>query len=399
MKSVLQASHTAWTDIVIPLMKLDDGSVIGLTRTEMDASLRTLELMASEVGATVLVLKEIVITRLIATPGTSLYSSAVAPLSDQSPVASADWTVARPDLNHGKPRELKGRRLRRKDSWMTWMTEGRDDSGKEKQVIFGQSDLEAGETDSDDSTDRQLRSSTDEDVPPFHLDLEDAVSPLPFPPSPVLSSSTKKVSSSRWQRRPKRSSQVNDAEIAERERKAKIKRIKSATRREERRLDLLRGDGKSPACPPDFVDQATGPIPVQAHQPSRPSSLRLATPASSDGEFPHDLLLVPLDSLSLSFADVRTVSAEDASSTSTSADTVYAIPTDGEDMICVEALVVRKAGFEGEDGSWGFGGEEDGWGFGAEIDLEECEPGVEADADRTGGPTGSSNAGEISALA
>jgi hypothetical protein len=94
-----------------------------------------------------------------------------------------------------------------------------------------------------------------------------------------------------------------------------------------------------------------------------------------------DALSLPLDSLSLSFADVTTV--DDAHTAG--AQTVVGSPDDRrvhmheEETICVEALVVRKQddwgygpteddgwGFGGDDDGWGFGGDDDGWGFGGD---------------------------------
>lgn len=233
-------------------------------------------------------------------------------------------------------------------------------------MIFDPADLEAAEaeTDSDDSSHRRSSSATDEDIPPFHLDLEESLFPAPTLPA----------SSNGWQRRPKAPPGMSDAEVAEREKKAELKRIKSVARREQRRLDLLRGDGKSPT--PLTTNEASSRVLVLPHQPARPSSLRLAAPDSPEAGFINNLLHLPLDSLSLSFAEVHTVTSEETPSLSTSADTVYAMPMTGEDMICVEALVVRKGGFGGEDEGWGFGGDEDGWGFGAD-ELEEVGYGEE----------------------
>jgi hypothetical protein len=349
----------------VVLTRIDDGTVIGLTRTEMDASLRTLELMASELGATVLVLKEIVLAGSTISRSTSVSSSAISISSNPSPSPTKGWQMRRPDPEHGKSGsgELKGRRVRRRDLWTSG---GRVENNKEKQVIFDPADLEAADTGSDDSSSRRLSSTTDEDVPPFQLDLEDSV------PSP----STPSVSFDRWRRIPRAPPQMSEADRAGKERKAEMKRVKSVARREERRLDLLRGDGKSPLFILGSSVHDTPPIPALPHKLARPSSLRLATPASLDDGLISDLLHVPLDSLSLSFAEVRTVTCDDEPSPSTSADTVYAIPQTEEDMICVEALVVRKGGFGGEDEGWGFGGEEDGWGFGGTDEVEELD-GVE----------------------
>ena len=329
----------------------DDGTVIGLTRSEMDASLRTLELMASEVGATVLILKEIILAGSKVSPKNSISSSSISVSSCHPPSLRRGWPSERPDLVYGKPRLSKGRRTKRRGLQKTG---GQTISKNEGQITFDVVEMEAAleGSDSDDSSRCQSSSATDDDIPPFYLDLED--SDTSSPPSQV------NTGWSRWQGKIRTPRVVNQAEIAERELKTVQKRLKSAARRDERRLDLLRGDGKSPSSmmdPPLYGS-------VIPHQPVRPSSLRLATPVSHEEGFMNNLLNVPLDSLSLSFADVCTVTSDDTP-LSTSGDTIYAIPLHGEDMICVEALVVRKAGFA-EDGVWGFGGGEDGWGFGGE---------------------------------
>jgi hypothetical protein len=144
---------------------------------------------------------------------------------------------------------------------------------------------------------------------------------------------------------------------------------------------------------------------MHPYQPARPSSLRLATAPPTlpqldrDDPFLAELLLLPLDNLSLSFAEVRTVTDpyelyddarshtdttshdSDSEEETTFAPSPVIAPTTIEpgqeanispEMICVEALVVRKtaegvAGVEdwcegGED-AWGFGyGDEDGEG-------------------------------------
>lgn len=97
----------------------DDGSVIGLTRAEMDASLSTLERMASEVGATVLVLKEIVLTEFSdsesvassqsgwsgSAGGSATGSVGTAGSGGVAGVGSGSWKARRPDLDEfGRPR-------------------------------------------------------------------------------------------------------------------------------------------------------------------------------------------------------------------------------------------------------------------------------------------------------
>jgi hypothetical protein len=153
------------------------------------------------------------------------------------------------------------------------------------------------------------------------------------------------------------------------------------------------------------------------HQPTRPSSLRLASPAPSTSTIrpsPDDLdqegslwglSQTPLDSLSLSFADVQIQNVSPLSSSplgSTRTEMEFALPpestanvgplpTSGEDgvihvarpltgkeMVCVEALVVRKVqhghGADGdgvgseEEEECGWGGEDDVWGLGVDSD-------------------------------
>lgn len=449
----------------------DDGTVIGLTRPEMDASLRTLELMASEVGATVIVLKEIVLTGsasnlprsspspALSASAVSVSSSAVSVSSGHSPTTGG-WLVRRPDLDeHGFPRKgtrgvinADGERVtsRRDKAREKWLANGGEEAIKEKQVIFTATDLGVDQVGDEsprlgpvpEPSPRRRRessksSATDEDIPPFHLDLDlDETSP-----SPTTSETPD------WQRA-KRSGQSSRAshsqdDIAEQSKKARAKAAKSVAKREQRRLDLLRGDGTSPVwvemseslppmswSPPSPQHAPVLPrmsprpsssstpirphtyrIPVLPHQPARPSSLRLASPAESpDDSFLNELLHLPLDNLSLSFADVQTVTdpasalstPNDVTPSSPSTDTEYAhplrdidddavevllpgevgrmgggsryvAPPPGEEMICVEALVVRKVMEEqwcGEDDGWGLGGDDDGWGFGETENVE-----------------------------
>jgi hypothetical protein len=291
----------------------DDGTVIGLTRAEMDASLATLERMAAEVGATVLVLKEIV---LAAPP------------------------ERRPDLDeHGRPR--KGTRVL-------------DDKKRKEpepprlgaRAIIFDDNHDSGVEDEDDTTGTDT--GAEDDLFPLEMVRKKPLGPL-------------------------------DAEAAER---AEAKRRKSAARREARRLDLLRGDGtglpyaersRSPVA--EFIGHAPAHgIPTFPHVPG-PSSLRLGRPrieGSVDDAF-HDSLILPLDNLSLSFADVHSASPSAATSPTKPClleagqlDPSLAPP--GEELICVEALVVRKRQDE-----WEYGGEDD---FGAEGDDDD-----EVDAD------------------
>lgn len=215
-------------------------------------------------------------------------------------------------------------------------------------------------------------------------------------------------------------------------------------------MDLLRGDGMDPnwasRASDGFFGLSDDPDPsldptntkvlghrtTLPHQPARPSSLRLsAAPAplststsTSDGtlsstltgpggaedEDMWSLSHMPLDSLSLSFANVQ---VEDISPPSSpSSDTEYAydaavhrdrspstnvdldrdndperrtgvemgkgetLALTGQERICVEALVVRKVqhghGADGDGGEeeeeCGWGGEDDVWGLGVDDD-------------------------------
>ncbi|ODO07716.1 hypothetical protein I350_03290 [Cryptococcus amylolentus CBS 6273] len=337
----------------------DDGTVVGLTRVEMDSSLRTLELMASEVGATVIILKEIVLSAAsISSRSATAIESISLPPSTGLPV---EWIARRPDLDeNGQPRKgnknydqgPKGRRAKKVEKQF------RHDRKKEKKL----KEKGSGLSDTDSS----------------FFDMND-LGPQYSPPSSAPAAE-KGVNQS--------SLEVSDK-----------KRRRSAARQEKRRLDLLRGDGTNPL----FSDESSKI--VMPHQPARPSSLRLATPAEMpEDSFGDDLLHIPLDSLSLSFADVRTVASPTPSSSaslpralsplSAASDAEMVLPLDdpalasstivpppvSEELICVEALVVRKVqhghGGEGEDEDgegddseeWGYGGEEDVWGFGLEDD-------------------------------
>jgi len=381
----------------------DDGTVIGLSRQEMDASLRTLELMASEVGATVMILKEIVLTGSTSNPpidSSSVSSSYMSLSSIDSPDGS--WIIRRPDLDeNGKPR--KGSRtlsgtvvdVKKKD----WRPRGgyvhKTKNHGKRPIIFGEEELSsesgldspvAGPSRSTASSSPNLRKTSSQSLSAesvdgdlFQLDLED--SPSALPPVTTWSRST----------RPNRQSRATEEEKAEKERKAEMKRVKSAARREQRRLDLLKGDGMSPM--PDRPINPTVAELKLPHQPVRPSSLRLASPdPSPENTFLDSLLNIPLDSLSLSFADVQTVTGDEILSISSPTETEYAsprtnnvggldaespmgtalnggrfrTPLPGEEMICVEALVVRKVQYEEGNGQWGFGGDDDVWGLGGD---------------------------------
>lgn len=411
---------------------------MGLTRPEMDASLRTLELMASELGATVMILREIVLsatsppTAQRDSPGCSDLSSSAISLSS-SAYSSHDggetgrWPVRRPDLDeHGQPR--RGTKVL---SSPTASVDGlikkpsteyvKSQLPRGRQVIFNPKDLEDGETDAETEEDEEkvhlssCASSSkrnaherrvDDDIPPFHLDLED--SNRPIEPTPHGRPS--------WRRRRKPQPEPAQHVDPVQSKRMDAKRLKSAQRREARRLDLLRGDGMNPlwtnrqpaeaaaeidtgSIPaPAISDDHVSPVVKLPHQPARPSSLRLASPPpddpahhstnqhEDDGGDLWSLSHMPLDSLSLSFANVQ---IEDISPPSSpSSETEYAVPVSddvvhiarppptGEEMICVEALVVRKVqhghGADGSDAEQeeecGWGGEDDVWGLGVDDD-------------------------------
>lgn len=399
----------------------DDGTVVGLTRAEMDASLRTLELMASEVGATVIVLKEIVLNGLASQqPTASIETITALPPSDvlsHSKLLTNGWTAKRPDLDedgqprrgngipdsHGKGRRSKREKKKKKET-KSQMELKQKSEGDGEIVDFTRDCSMSSAASLSTDTDSSFQFDNDE-LPPNDLHQHQSIlSPALFPRkiiNPVSPKSDKK-------------------------------RRKSAAKQEQRRLDLLRGDGTNPMWAE--ITSQSSKFPVESpkvnlpHQPARPSSLRLATPAECpDNSFVDDLLHVPLDSLSLSFADVRTVSGTSprqshyprfhphstqlsipspirplspvsdhsvAATTKTGTETEIVLPLDdaalttnkilppppGEELICVEALVVRKVQHdhdrededdeaeEEEMNDWGYGGEEDVWGFGAEED-------------------------------
>ncbi|WVR07900.1 hypothetical protein IAU60_004943 [Kwoniella sp. DSM 27419] len=414
----------------------DDGTVVGLPRWEMDASLRTLELMASEVGATVLILKEIVLRLPRHQPLRDRISQASSParraqaapgfgfgngrdmgrLGQAVFISSQGDSICAPEVMPSSPRrgKYKGRRKHRKKE--PTHEQGSYAGTMPKKMVFDQADLAAAEEASDAEGNGELDVLEDagwqhqargippdpEDESPFPLDMDDG------PASPGRSGHADGDSP----RGPRRGG-IKDAK----------KRRKSAARQEQRRLDLLRGDGTNPmwaeiqrsavddgsfaevhegssqfcakaragdtnAIAP--VTSSTSPLPHRPtlalpHQPARPSSLRLATPAGPPQEtFMDDLLHIPLDNLSLSFADVQTIPEADEgqsldSPLSSSADEEErgsGDGTDADEMICVEALVVRKvqhdeggvgvAGGDGSEEEWGYGGEEDVWGFGGD---------------------------------
>lgn len=357
----------------------------------MDASLRTLELMASEVGATVLVLKEIVLAG----------SSSLLPIAEASASTAKDAVVTIPVK---KKRGWGRKRRERRDAWEQRQSPAHGAStydpqiGCSRRIVFDPNDI--GDDSDDEGVDQQQDTveveDVDEDVPTFHLDLEDP----PIPPSPAETSEpaspTTSSSTGSWKRRKNRTHkirQISEEERLEQEKKATTKAAKSMARRESRRLDLLRGDGMSPGLVPDLPQVYPQPsmidrsLSAHPHAPTRPSSLRLATPSAPNDvqsitdESLDDLLTTPLDSLSLSFADVQTVRARSLSSSSSSsteyAPTMVDTPILGNERICVEALVVRKVQHEEEEDGWGWGGMDDVWGLSAEG--YEASGGVEAE--------------------
>jgi len=412
----------------------------------MDASLKTLELMASELGATVMILREIVLsgapTSLTApSPALSDTSSSVISLSASahSPEPStSSWPVQRPDLDHlGRPKKgtklltLDGsvdprkRRVTKRPSRDVQTTVMPQYTAR--QVVFtpqddADSDSESHDSASPGAAHKSSASGIDDDIPPFDLELEDG------PPA----SSLPQDDGTR-RRKPKKTAVPEQMQMSAK--KSEAKRLKLAKKREERRMDLLRGDGMSPdwhdinssddpfPTPLDSDNSTTTPsltthlLAKLPHQPARPSSLRLASPAPSSSTIrpsPDDqdhegpmwsLSQTPLDSLSLSFADVQIQDISPISSPPSPAskvDTVNAfalpagssdgpLPTPGEggviqvvrpltgkEMVCVEALVVRKVqhghGADGdgvgseEEEECGWGGEDDVWGLGVDSD-------------------------------
>ncbi|KAK8849823.1 hypothetical protein IAR55_005159 [Kwoniella newhampshirensis] len=403
----------------------DDGTVIGLSRAEMDASLRTLELMASEVGATVIVLKEIVLSGTIltlptlplASPFPSSLTSFTHASNDNGLQKSLGCLEARPDIDKdGQPR--KGNRSLSGRSSETDLR-ARKGGGRKTRKLSEDSVTEACLSHQDASVvDGKEMAKSEKDVKnvicssvpdmdqasnpasveeedqtaSFQLDMDDSPSPT--------ASRTQRNNDRRYFEQPTPPHGADTPSAARK--KDDKKRRKSIARQKQRRMDLLRGDGTNPM----WTELTTGGL-ISHHpsssavpnQPIRPSSLRLATPVDSPADsFIDDLLHIPLDSLSLSFADVRTVSGTNnddersaSSVCSSPAETEYApqlslvdhaleqdstiSPPPGEELICVEALVVRKTQHDhGEDGEgdgeeeedWGYGGDEDVWGFGAE---------------------------------
>lgn len=438
----------------------------------MDASLHTLEQMAAEVGATVLILKEIVLcsssallrhssafgeTETGTSPGLSSISSSALSLS--SDVDAGGWMVPRPDLDAaGQPR--KGTRsISHGSAGCPWRDGKVGKRGMGKVMVFDQAELGNGGSedgspfsplDSDGGKGDNGEGDGDDDIPPFHLDLdidlEVNLVPAPNPsphahprdPSDPNVNTPSRPPRTKWKRYrpppgstpkpPQSPPDLSPQTLAARQAKARTMALKSAKRREARRLELYKGDGTNPLWTEQIISHP--------HQPARPSTLRLATPAypasssssssaaSPADPFLADLLHVPLDNLSLSFADVRTVTNASSPASSVSDDdgndgrdgddgddgdegdegdgsvdsltecattpplptgslgnTVHAVngpptiimPRPGYERICVEALVVRKTA-EGVAGvtEWCEDGD-DAWGFGADGEGEEGE--------------------------
>jgi hypothetical protein len=413
----------------------DDGTVVGLTRAEMDASLKTLELMASELGATVMILREIVLSGAPSTgtikgsPVSEASSSAMSTSSARWPEINPVWPVKRPDLDDlGRPK--KGTRALYGNETKVTKKSSREIGDilpqyTAKQVIFNVDASNGSDGDSDNSVSSPTNPvktihtpGSDDDIPPFELDLDDREQ---SPVCPVLPTSTGR-SWRRHKKKPQGQAPVSEHKQAD-PKKENAKRAKLARKREERRLDLLRGDGMSTTWldlqshtndadqinPPthSLTSQLLAKIP---HQPARPSSLRLASPAPStatirpspaedldeDGSL-WGLSQTPLDSLSLSFADVQIQDLSPlASPTEVGSETAIPLPSSsrvgddckdftrplkftGKEMVCVEALVVRKVqhghgadadgdGHGSEEEECGWGGDDDVWGLGVDSD-------------------------------
>jgi hypothetical protein len=300
----------------------------------MDASLRTLELMASELGATVMILQEIVIVS--PSQRTDLYADGL-PKRGTKAIVGEDVMehVVLPRIKtHKKPKAFTS-------SDLTKPRVRIDKDAKYQEKMLRR---------------KAIAEAKAEEHSPFILEigegLEDTL-PIEYgwathkqrkatPPSPVLQGPGKV--------------KRNDA-----------RRQRAQARRERRHADLLAGDGCT-ANPDDSWLGSNGPDDESTAQttdaltsanlhalthsragfhslslgqadPTRASSLRLLV--SPVGSPPlDDLSAAPLDSVSLSFADVRTVTGDDAKSES-DGDSVIR-PLAGEEMICVEALVIRK---------------------------------------------------------
>ena len=294
----------------------------------MDSSLRTLELMASEVGATVLVLKEIVLShpRLSTSSSISSLSSISGDL--KLPLSTIgtkqpnwDWVIRRPDLI--EPSEYKKARRKASNQSLnlqhsrsrSWGQKEADDHNAERRIVFSNDDMRALSSDEDDD------------------DLIEESEPRPATTA-TASMTGRSLSSTVHSFGSDADVPVSAAALA----RADIKARKASARREARRMDLLNGDGMSglladlsamsmtaasgqaeasASASEPRAHNALHPSNVHLnasfapHQPTRPSSLRLASPAprvddcsdesDSDGDDVEDdsfvdLLHVPLDS-------------------------------------------------------------------------------------------------------
>jgi hypothetical protein len=431
----------------------------------MDASLLTLEHMASEVGGTVLVLKEIVLeARHRNIPSSKCARSGLdakdADNAGMSGEGSVSWGRG------GKKYRSKRRDLRRSawfDQKMREIERGEAESHSPQTLReeYGDHTLDLTESAESNNASR-LYPSTASPAPsgegtPFHLELEPgpnstALTPVVSPPG------------SRWRSKRPSARRETPEQRAEREAKSEEKLRKRAEKREERRMSLLRGDGhgvestlvqstslhssstassgaSESSSQQDFPDiqdvthqlsslRLPPPLVHSAHDPRIEDGLsstqheRTGIDADSEPDFFGELLHTPLDSLSLSFADVRTIRAADSAGSDSEPpspdwadisgppDAIHgvgakspeiqngnghrldghaadprrsavstmapaSVTTDhGDDqsdpeleLICVEALVVRKPLFDSsgyglapDEVEWG--GEEDGWGLG-----------------------------------
>ncbi|KAK4686789.1 hypothetical protein P7C73_g3331, partial [Tremellales sp. Uapishka_1] len=318
----------------------DDGTVIGLTRQEMDASLCTLENMAAELGATIIILQEIVLLGSVANPPRESGESSLS--SSTTSVDRDGWIIQRPDLDPiGAPR--KGTRV----IGGTPVVEVKKKWRRRKKAH-----------DSPLPSPCAQKPYSDEETT-FALDMDCSAPRLPV-------STSEKQWAEKEPRKQRSIPQLTLEEKGEQERKKEVKHLKSLMRMEKRRLDLLRGDGMTPSAY------------------SQPVSLSIPPDPPDEDEIEIEILHQPLDNLSFSFAQVSTVDNPEPPSPSSSSSTCteYSLPLEnkrdigsgrfrppppGEEMICVEVLVVRKSSGEWED-EWGYGGEEDGWGFGGEDD-------------------------------
>ncbi|WVQ95869.1 hypothetical protein IAU59_002968 [Kwoniella sp. CBS 9459] len=488
----------------------DDGTVVGLSRAEMDASLRTLELMASEVGATVIVLREIVLhtprsaiaalppsrrptgptisrRRLRKLPSSHLSSSSDI---DLPPITGASDQNGQYHMTLERQQKLsKNKARRRSKKKPNSSADGPVIYGGTvpKKMIFDPHDLQAN---SENSFSDDLSAHEESAEPGGRTGRKECPNESAFSFGDVDEDKDRTLRNECPASDAYQIKSVDGNAIGAEgslNRKEEKKRRKSVARQEQRRLDLLRGDGTNPFWtefdaetrpyeelglvpkehtgpgvtqgngtllmpettssenqhagisqshhakspqPPSRPSYETPLSAISPHQPARPSSLRLATPTElPDDWFVDDLLHIPLDSLSLSFADVQTIPTGEGDVPLENSVTATAPATNGvsdepdpagitnntapshqqegtrisditeeewQELICVEALVVRKSQYEGtgaeagfnddgdgrtirdrygsedvvreEEEEWSYGGEEDVWGFGGEED-------------------------------